>query len=167
MFVIETFTAHADLSEDRIRLDTISPAGETQSIFVTRRLSDRFVPLLVDRAEKRATPGVPKERGLAMSQQQLRIEREENPIPAVEPKQGSRRWLCQTVHVGEDRDQVVWTLTDDADHKAAMALPGDSVRGVLDVLLQIFHALEWTTQAFPGWMTTREELPDRAPRLLN
>ena len=166
-FTIETFTAQADLAEDRIRLDAISPGGETQSIFLTRRLADRMVPLLVDRAEQQVMPGVPKELGLAMNQEQLRIEREENPIAPVEAKQGSSRWLCLTVHVGEERDQIVWTLTDDAANTAVMGLPGDGVRNVLEVLLIVYQGLEWTVQAFPGWMTARDELPDHPKRLLN
>lgn len=167
MFTIETFTAHADLAEDRIRLDAISPDGETQSIFLTRRLADRMAPLLVDRAEAHAVPGVPKEIALAMNQEQLRMERDENPIAPVEAKQGSSRWLCQTVHVAEDQDQIVWTLTDDSDNTAVMGLPGDGVRNVLEVLHIVYQGLEWTAQAFPGWMTAREELPDRGKRLLN
>lgn len=166
MFTIETITGHADFTEDRIRLDAISPEGETQSIFLTRRLADRMVPLLVDRAEQQVTPGVPKEIGLAMNQEQLRMERDENPIAPVEAKQGSSRWLCHTVHLTEDQDQVIWTLTDD-DNTAVMGLPGDGVRNVLEVLLIVYQGLEWTTQAFPGWMTAREELPERGKRLLN
>ena len=167
MFSIETFTAHADLAEDRIRLDAISPQGDTQSVFLTRRLADRMVPLLVDRAEERAMPGVPKEIGLAMNQEQLRIEREENPIAPVEAKQGSIRWLCLTVHVAEEQEQVVWTLTDDGDNTAVMGLVGDGVRNVLEVLLIVYQGLEWATQAFPTWMTSREAVPDRPKRLLN
>jgi hypothetical protein len=167
MFIIDTFTAQADLGEDRIRLDAISPEGETQSIFLTRRLADRMVPLLVDRAEMEAAPGVPKEIALAMNQEHLRMERNDNPIAPVEAKQGSSRWLCQTVHVGEDQDQVVWTLTDDGDNTAAMGLPGDGVRNVLEVLLIVYQGLEWTVQAFPGWMTAHEALPEREKRLLN
>jgi hypothetical protein len=166
-FLIETFTGQADLAEDRIRLDAINPDGETQSIFLTRRLADRMVPLLVDRAEQQVVPGVPKEIGLAMNQEQLRLERDENPIAPVETKQGSSRWLCQTVHVGENDDQIVWTLTDDGDNTAMMGLPGDGVRNVLEVLLIVYLGLEWTTQAFPGWMTAREEMPERGKRLLN
>ena len=167
MLIIETFTAHADLAEDRIRLDAISPDGETQSIFMTRRLADRMVPLLVDRAEAQAVPGVPKEIALAMNQEHLRIERDQNPIAPVEATEGSSRWLCQTVHVAEDQDQVVWTLTDDGDNTAAMGLPGDGVRNVLEVLLIVYQGLEWTVQAFPGWMTARDTLPDRGSRVLN
>ncbi|MEO6716766.1 MAG: hypothetical protein ABIM50_05905 [Novosphingobium sp.] len=167
MFIIETFTAQSDLAEDRIRLDAISSEGETQSIFLTRRLADRMVPLLVERAEQQTVPGVPKDIALAMNQEQLRIERDENPIAPIEAKQGSSRWLSQTVHVGADDDQVVWTLTDDADNTAVMGLPGDGVRNVLEVLLIVYQGLEWTTQAFPSWMTAREEAPGRSSRVLN
>jgi hypothetical protein len=61
----------------------------------------------------------------------------------------------------------VWTLTDEAENTAVMVLRGDGVRNVLEVLLIIYQGLEWTTQAFPAWMTTREDRPDRASRVLN
>ena len=167
MFTIETFTAQADLAEDRIRLDAISPAGDTQSIFLTRRLADRMVPLLVDQAEKQVAPGVPKNIGLTMNQQQLRMEREENSLAPVEPKQGSSRWLCRTVHVGTEPGQVVWTLTDDADNTAVMGLPGDGVRNVLEVLLIVYQGLEWSLDAFPCWLVDGDQVSDGAKRLLN
>ena len=135
MFAIETFTGQPDVAEDRIRLDVLSPAGETQSIYLTRRLANRFVPLLVERIEQHLRPGVPKEIGLAMSQQQLRIERQESRIPDVEPQQGASRWLCQTIHLSDKQGQVLWTLTDDAANTAAMLLPRDGLRSVLEVML--------------------------------
>ena len=112
-------------------------------------------------------PGVPKDFALAMNQQQLRIEREENPLAPVEAKQGSSCWLCQTIHLGLDQGQAVWTLTDDGDNTAVMGLPGDGVRNVLEVLLIVYQGLEWTVQAFPGWMTVDNEVPLAPARVLN
>src|SRR5258706_15085404 len=106
MFAIETFTAQPDFVEDRIRLDAVSAQGESQSIFVTRRLADKFLPLLIERIESEVRPGVPKDIGLAMNQQQLRIERAENPSPDVQPAKGARRWLCVTIHLTQRPDAL-------------------------------------------------------------
>ena len=167
MFAIETFTAQADYGEDRIRLDAISPAGETQSIFLTRRLADRFVPLLVERVEQLIRPGVPKDIGLAMSQQQLRIEREASPLPDVKPQQGASRWLCQTIHLSDQQGDVLWTLTDEAANTAAMLLPGEGVRSILEVMLLVYRRLEWELKVFPEWLLEQCAVPDDAPRVLN
>ena len=168
MFAIETFTAQADFAEDRIRLDAIDPAGETQSIFLTRRLADRFVPLLVEQVEQQVLPGVPLEIGLAMSQQQLRIEREESPLADVEPQQGTSRWLCQTIHLGENRGVAEWTLTDDNANTAVMLLPGEGLRSVLEVMLLTYRRLEWGLEAFPEWLLEGDgDVANGAPRVLN
>ena len=167
MFAIATFTAQPDIAEDRIRLDVLSPAGATQSIYLTRRLSDRFVPLLLERIESQVGPGVPKEIGLAMSQQQLRIERQESPIPDVEPQQGASRWLCQTIHLSDEQGAVLWTLTDDASNTAAMLLPGEGLRSILEVMLLVYQRLEWGLAVFPEWLLEAGAVPDDAPRVLN
>jgi hypothetical protein len=167
MFGIETFTAQPDYFEDRIRLDTLSPEGETQSIYLTRRLSDRFVPLLVERIELQARPGAPKDIVLAMSQQQLRIERDASPIPDVEPQQGASRWLCQTIHLSEEQGAVLWTLTDDAANTAVMLLAGEDLRGVLEVMLLTYRRLEWGLEVFPLWLLEEGAGSVEAPGMLN
>ncbi len=167
MFEIETFTAHPDLLEDRIRIDALDTAGQSQSIFLTRRLADRFVPLLVERIESHVQPGVPRELGLAMDQQQLRIERAENPAPEVQLAEGARRWLCVTIHLSGRPDELEWTLTDDGENTAAMPLSGAGPRAVLDIFLLMYQQMEWGLDAFPGWLTQEAELPDGARRTLN
>jgi hypothetical protein len=167
MFAIETFTAQADFAEDRIRLDAIDLAGETQSIFLTRRLADRFVPLLITQLEGQVQTGLPKDLGLAMSQQQLRMEREESPIADVEPQQNASRWLCQTIHLGEDQGMAVWTLTDDEVNSAVMALPPEGLRAVLEVILLTYRKLEWALAVFPDWLLDQGTVAGDMPRVLN
>ena len=118
MFHIQTFTAKADFPEDRIRLDAVDPDGNSQQIHVTRRLADRFVPLLLDRVVATAAPGKARELDLAMRQERLRNERNENPIAEVETRQDAQRWLCLTMHLGGDGDELTWTLTDEAGNEA-------------------------------------------------
>jgi hypothetical protein len=167
MFEIESFTARPDFAEDRIRLDAISPSGDTQSIFLTRRLGDRFMPLLVERVEQQVTPGVPKELALAMSQQELRIEREENPLAEVQPQDDSIPWLCLTIHINDEPDGVLMTFTNEAEHTAAMSLPGNSARGVLEVFLVTYQRMEWSLEVFPGWLIEGDAVPQGEKRLLN
>lgn len=166
MFEIETFTAQPDPVEDRIRLDTASPDGRSAAILLTRRLADRFLPLLINAVEQCTRPGLPHEIELSMTQQQLRIERHENPLPDVVVAEGAALWLCRTVHFESRSDHLLWTLTDDAENTAVMALPGDAARAVLDVFLLMYRQLEWSEQVFPGWITDADEVAS-APRLLN
>ena len=110
---------------------------------------------------------MPKEIGLAMSQQQLRIEREENRVADVQPQEGASRWLCQTIHLSEEHGEVLWTLTDDGANTAVMALPGEGVRSVLEVFLLTYQRLEWNLGVFPEWLLEGGVAPDSAPRVLN
>jgi hypothetical protein len=167
VFEIQTFTAQPDFAEDRIRLDAVSETGEAQSIYLTRRLSDRFLPKLVEQVERDVRPGVPKEIGLAMSQQQLRIDRAENPLPDVDPGEGALRWLCQTIHLTAHPDALEWTLTDDAAHIARMFLPGTGRREVLEIFLLMYRNLEWSLDPFPDWLTDEGQPPAREGVTLN
>ncbi len=166
MFAIETFTAQADVVEDRIRLDAISPDGQAVSILLTRRLADRFLPLFVAAIEQGGRPGIPRAIELAMAQQQLRQQRAESPLPDVVLPQGAGQWLARTIHLETRSEDLVWTLTDDAENAAAMALPGDGPRAVLDILLLMYRQLEWGEGLFPEWLI-EDDAPDQSARVIN
>lgn len=166
VFEIETFTAEPDVAEDRIRLNAASAQGGDCSIWLTRRLADRFLPNLVAAIEQDARSGLPREIELAMSQQHLRMERDANPVEDVVPAPGRTPWLCQTIHLETSPDHMVWTLTDDAQNSAVMVLPGDAPRAVLDIFLLMYRQLEWGEQPFPAWLTDAQT-PDAGSHLLN
>ncbi len=167
MFHIHTFTAKADFAEDRIRLDAVDSAGASQQIYVTRRLADRFVPLLLERVEATAAPGKAREIDLAMRQERLRNERNEKPVAEVEAKQGAQRWLCLTMRISGEAENLVWVLTDEADNTAIMGIAGELPRTVLDILLLIYRQLEWGTEVFPEWLKEVGKQSSQEPRVLN
>lgn len=166
MVEFETFTVNADVIEDRIRLDAIGTDGAPLSVMLTRRLCDRFLPLFVNAVEQSARPGLPREIELSMAQQQLRQEREESPLPDVVLPEGVPPWLCQTIHLEARDDALLWTLTNEAERTASMALHGESPRGVLEVFLQMYRHLEWDDRVFPAWLRDEFEV-DQVPRTLN
>ena len=96
-----------------------------------------------------------------MNQEQLRIERAENPEPPVQPTVDLRPWLAQTVHLNEGPDGLVWTMTDDRGIDAHMVLSEESERAVLDVFLTTYRALEWSDHPFPAWV--RDAAAEPAP----
>lgn len=154
-FIIQTFTMNADLNEDRIRLDIVSPDGRLRAIHLTRRLTDRMIPAFAIKAEGTVQPGIPKDLALSMQQEALRAERDSNLLPAVPPAPDSRPYLSQTVHLSDREDGTLWTQTDDASFEAHMVLDAQALRAVLDVLLITYRALEWSEQAFPEWVRER------------
>ena len=59
LFRIQTFTGRYDPVEDRLRLDAVDAQGGKQAIFLTRRLVDRVIPVLVSHLEGKTPEGVP------------------------------------------------------------------------------------------------------------
>ena len=159
-YIIHTFTMAADFDEDRIRLNTVDPAGLYQALYLTRRLADRFVPLMAQRAEKAVAGPIPSELVLDIEQEKLRMERDSNPQAPVETVPDARPWLCKTIHMG-DREEggVQLTFTDDASIDAYLILDEQSLRATLDVFLISYRALEWGEQPFPEWVAARGSAP--------
>jgi len=166
-FRVQTFTAIPDLVEDRIRLDVCDEDGMTQSIFLTRRLADRFIPLLLERVESGARQDLARDFDLAMRQQNLRIERERNPVPDVKLGTDAQRWLCVTIHLSHGPEGLLWTLTDEAAHTALIPIPGDGARAVADIILMMYRNLEWPVDVFPEWLRDVGVETSPAPRSLN
>ncbi|MFM5931039.1 MAG: hypothetical protein ACKOPQ_09045 [Novosphingobium sp.] len=155
-YIIHTFTMGADFDEDRIRLNTVDPAGHYQAVTLTRRLTDRFVPVLAERAEKAVAGPIPSDLVLDIEQEKLRLERDENPQPPVETVPDALPWLCRTIHMADHPDGGVQiTFTDDAAIDAYLILDEESLRATLDVFLITYRTLEWTEQAFPDWVRSR------------
>ena len=166
-FVIQTFTMNPDIPEDRVRLDIVTPEGAYHAVHITRRLADKFVPVLASKAEAQVSDGIPKDLALSMQQEALRAERDSNPQPAVPALKYSRPFLCQTIHLSDREDGLLWTMTDDASFEAHMVLDAQGQRAVLDVLLITYRALEWGEEAFPEWVRERGQVQAPARGKLN
>lgn len=163
MFAIQTFTMHADLAEDRIRIDAVDAGGAYQAIWMTRRMADRFVPHLGEHAEKQVKPGMPASLLLAMNQEKLRLDRAASPADPVKPDPARAPWLCRTIHLTPQDGGLVWRLVDEKGAEAAVQLNEQAVRAVLDVLLTTYRALDWGEQPFPEWVREAAGSPATPP----
>ncbi|PLK26289.1 hypothetical protein [Novosphingobium sp. TH158] len=157
-FIIHTFTMASDLNEDRIRLHAVDPAGQFQAIFLTRRLADRFVPVLAERAEKAVSGPIPGDLVLSIEQERLRMERDSNPQPPVEAVPDALPWLCTTIHMSDNpQGGVQIDFTDERSIDAYLGLDEQSLRAMLDVFLITYRNLGWSEDAFPDWVRSRGE----------
>ena len=114
LFCIQTFTGRYDPVEDRFRLDAVNAAGEKQSIFLTRRLVDRVIPVLVSHLEGKTPEGIPADLAQGMSQSRARQARQTgDTTPAVVAESETPTWLCRTVHVQKARQglKVIFTVS--------------------------------------------------------
>ena len=152
LFRIQTFTARYDPVEDRIRFDAVNAQGGKQAIFLTRRLTDRVIPVLVSHLEGKTPEGVPADLAQGMSQSRARQARktgEETPAVAVDAE--TPNWLCRTIHVQKAPNGLNVTFTDDARVNAVMPMVAANLRAVLDILLDLYTKAGWPTEPFPEW----------------
>jgi hypothetical protein len=153
LFRIQTFTGRYDPVEDRLRLDAVDAAGGKQSIFLTRRLVDRVIPVLVSHLEDKTPEGVPADLAQGMSQSRARQARQTGEAtPAVAADTETPTWLCRTIHFQKADHGLNVIFTDDTQVDAVMPMVEANLRAVLDILLELYAKANWPTEPFPEWM---------------
>mgnify|MGYP001158022187 FL=1 len=153
LFQIQTFTARYDPAEDRLRLDAVDANGQKQALWLTRRLADRVIPVLVSHLEGKTPEGIPPDLAQGMSQSRARQARQTaDTMPAVVAESGTPTWLCRTIHVQKARHGLNVIFTDDARINAVMPMVEANLRAVLDILLDLYTKANWSTEPFPEWM---------------
>ena len=152
-FRIQTFTARYDPVEDRVRLDAVDAQGGKQAIFLTRRLTDRVIPVLVSHLEGKTPDGVPADLAQGMSQSSARQARQTGETtPAVAADAETPTWLCRTMHFQKADHGLNVIFTDDTQVDAVMPMVEANLRAVLDILLDLYTKANWQTEPFPEWM---------------
>lgn len=154
-FYIKTFTGRYLPVEDRLRLDAVDDEGNKQSLFMTRRLTDKVIPVIVEHLEGQTPEGMPRDLVQEMHQDQARqvyaAGGSEAPVH-VEPE--FVPWLCRTVHLTKTGSSIVVVFTDDTHIEAHMPMTAENLRVVLDIFRTLYTSAEWGLQAFPDWMQT-------------
>ena len=153
LFRIQTFTGRYDPVEDRLRLDAVDAAGGKQAIFLTRRLTDRVIPVLVSHLEGKTPEGVPADLAQGLSQSRARQARQTGEdTPAVTVDAETQTWLCRTMHFQKLDHGLNVIFTDDTQVDAVMPLVEANLRAVLDILLELYTKANWPLEPFPEWM---------------
>ncbi len=153
LFRIQTFTGRYDPMEDRLRLDAVDARGGKQSVFLTRRLVDRVIPVLVSHLEGKNPEGVPAALAQGMSQSRARQARQTGEAtPAVAADTETPTWLCRTMHFQKADHGLNVIFTDDTQVDAVMPMVEANLRAVLDILLELYTKANWPLEPFPEWM---------------
>ena len=169
LFQIQTFTARYDPAEDRLRLDAVDANGQKQALWLTRRLADRVIPVLVSHLEGKTPEGIPPDLAQGMSQSRARQARQTaDTMPAVVAESGTPTWLCRTIHVQKAQQGLNVIFTDDVSVSAVMPMVEANLRAVLDIFLELYTKAGWPTEPFPEWMKPEATLtvaPGQGARL--
>ena len=165
-FQIKTFTGRYIPIEDRLRLDAVNEQGNRQSLFMTRRLTDKIIPVMVEHLEAQTPEGMPSDLVQEMQQDKSRLVRAEaGSETSVEIDPETVPWLCKTVHLTKTGTGLVIIFTDDNSIEASMPMSNDNLRVVLDIFQTLYTSAEWGQEAFPDWMQAPQD--NEVPRQLN
>ena len=152
-FQIKTFTGRYIPVEDRLRLDAVDGEGNKQSLFMTRRLTDKVIPVIVEHLEEQLPEGMPRDFMQEIEQDRARqvhaADGSEAPV-RVEPE--FVPWLCRTVHLKKSGSSLVVVFTDDIHIEAHMPMTVENLRVVLDIFQTLYTSAKWGLRAFPDWM---------------
>ena len=152
-FQIKTFTGRYIPVEDRLRLDAVDADGNKQSLFMTRRLVDRIIPVMVEHLEGQTPEGMPSDLVQEMQQEKaLQVHAEGGAEAPIKVSPDAVPWLCRTVHLTKTGSSLVVVFTDDAHIEAQMPMTAENLRVVLDIFKTLFTSAEWGLDAFPDWM---------------
>ena len=142
--------------EDRLRLDAVDVDGNRQSLFMTRRLVDRIIPVMVEHLEGQTPEGMPSDLVQEMQQDRARqIHAEggsEAPV-AVEPE--FVPWLCRTVHLTKTGPSLSVVFTDDNTSRRTCRCLQKTCAWSWIFSRRFTRPPEWGLQAFPDWMQER------------
>ena len=153
LFRILTFTSRYDVIEDRLRFDAVDAQGGKQAIYLTRRLVDRVIPVLVSHLEGKTPSGVPPDLAQGMSQSRARQVRQAGETTqAVVADNETPTWLCRTIHIQKVEHGLTVIFTDDTGIDAVMPMVDANLRAVLDIFLELYTKANWPTVSFPVWM---------------
>ena len=156
-FAVQTFTALYDRIEDRICMNAVDATGAKQSIYLTRRLMDRIIPVVAKHLEEKTPKGVPANVVQSMTQERVRqVRKAEPPAEPVQADLETPRWLCTTIQMSKQPSGLAVTLTGDAACKAQIPLADPHLRTVLDIFRNSYAKAGWDLRVFPEWLGSEQ-----------
>lgn len=156
-FDVQTFTARYDPIEDRICLNAVDASGAKQAIYLTRRLMDQIILVVVKHLEEKTPKGIPADVVQSMTQERVRQARKaEVPPEPVQADLETPRWLCTTIQMQKQPAGLAVSLTGDAAYKAQIPLADPHLRAVLDIFRNSYAKAGWDLRLFPEWLAPEQ-----------
>lgn len=140
---LERLTTEYIDQEDRIRL-----SGEIQNgrliIWLTQRLAQRLVPLLLQWLEQQST----SRQAVALfnfSQQKVQA--------ADQAPEVVSDWLASSIDIATTKEHVGLTFKSSAGHAANITFAALHLRQWLDILHDVYMHGQWPMDAWPAWIS--------------
>jgi hypothetical protein len=152
-FTVQTFTARYDPTEDRICLNALDASGAKQAIYLTRRLMDQIIPVVVKLLEEKTPKGLRADIAQSMTQEWVRqVRQTEPPAPPVQVDIETQRWLCTAIQMQKQPAGLAVTLTGEVPCKAQIPLADSHLRTLLDIFRNSYAKAGWNLSVFPDWL---------------
>lgn len=143
---LRRITTHYDPVEDRIRLTGEDESGRSVALWLTRRLLNRLIPVILRWLERREE---------ALIESDFFRVAAENPADAFIPQDpvreapSQRRWLVKSVNI--NRAEEITLLFQGGDEEFSLTLGPRPLRRWLDVLYALYRKAEWPQDGWPEW----------------
>ena len=150
MTVLTRITAEFVAQEDRIRLSGERAGAAPLAIWVTRRLLNRLLPVLLQWLEQGAG-GMPRTEVLqSFAQQAARAKHTPQPPVRVAPEGES--WLVNSVDISSTPQAMRLTFKSADGREATLVLAPQPLRQWLNILHDVWTKAEWSGQVWPEWV---------------
>ena len=150
MTALTRITAEFVVQEDRIRLSGERAGAEPLAIWVTRRLLNRLLPVLLQWLEQ-AVGGMPRADVLqSFAQQAARASH--TPQPPVRVAPDGESWLAHSVDVSSSPQAVRLTFKAADGRAATLTLTAQQLRQWLGILHEVWTKAEWQGEVWPEWV---------------
>jgi hypothetical protein len=169
MLLLTRFTTEFCPAEDRIRLLGEGDAGDRVQVWLTRRLLDRLLPLVIDwlpQAEGGTTTG-PMASLVSEFQQQAAVSGVVRQAP-VRVSPTMRGWLAESIDVNRAADQLGVVLKAAEQAPVGLTFTPVSLRQWLGILCVAYCQADWPVTVWPDWVLSAvAQKPSVSPGLLH
>lgn len=150
MITLERITTVYIEGEDRIRLSGEVATGEVVVIWLTQRLLQRLLPLLLQLLQGRPADVLHAEVLQGFAQQAAKADLQ--PQVPVQIRTGSTAWVAQSVDMTATDQAVILTFRGADSQAAALTLAAIPLRQWLGILHDMYGKAEWPLAVWPGWI---------------
>lgn len=149
--VLERFTTEYIGMEDRLRLSVSTAGHSSMVIWLTQRLLQRLVPVLLQWLEQQG--GVTSHALLLQEWAQQAARAELTAQPPVKAEDAASVWLAESIDITLTTKAVVLTFKGIYDQRATLTLAAAPLRQWLNIVYDAHVMAGWSMALWPEWLS--------------
>ena len=137
-------------SEDRVRLTGQMADGAPEVVWLTQRLLQRMIPVLLQWLEQQDPKVAHAEVLRSWAQQRARAALVRQ--PPIQPHEDSRTWLAESVDVARRAKGIRLTFKGMREEQAVVAFAVNGLRQWLSIVHAAYVKAGWSQDVWPEWI---------------